>query len=324
MKKQISVVVPVYGSASTLPQLVIRIEKALQPMTSSFEILLVNDGSPDDSWEVIQKLSLQFVRVGGINLMRNYGQHAALAAGIRICQGEQIVTLDDDLQTPPEEMPKLLAKLEEGFDLVYGTRSTEKNGFWRNQCSKLGKKALAKLLGIRVATSLSSYKAFHHSLRQVLLLQDGPVVFLDALLCWGTSRVGSVEVRHEARRRGVSGYNWPKLVRHYANMTTSFSQVPLKIASLLGISTMLLGVGLLGYVLFSYWFRDVPVQGFTFVAASVTIFSGTQLFILGIMGEYLARMHQNLIGTPAYLIRHTVGQVFRDLPISPESTTSRV
>jgi len=304
---EISVVIPVYRSALTLPELVSRLNRVLPKLARRHEILLVNDGSPDNSWEVIEKLSRRHPRVGGINLMRNYGQHAALAAGIQGSRGEVIVALDDDLQTPPEEIPKLIKKLNEGFDLVYGVRAREAHGFLRNGCSRLGKSLLARLLGVRVATSLSSYKAFKGSLREPLLRHHGPVVFLDALLCWGTTRVGSVEVEHHRRKEGVSGYNWRKLIRHYANMTTSFSQFPLKLASLLGIFTMLMGLILFLFVLTVYWIRGIPVPGFTFVAASITLFSGIQLFILGIMGEYLARMHQSLIGMPAYVIRQTAG-----------------
>ena len=304
---KISVVIPVYRSASTLPELVSRLTRVLQKMTRAHEILLVNDGSPDQSWEVIQNLSRRNPRVVGINLMRNYGQHAALAAGIRASRGNVIVTLDDDLQTPPEEMPKLIKKLNEGLDLVYGIRKTETHGFLRNGCSRLGKYLLAQLLGVQVATSLSSYKAFCRSLREPLLRHHGPIIFLDALLCWGTTRVGSVEVDHHPRGEGNSGYNWWKLISHYANMTTSFSQLPLKLASFLGIAAMGAGLVLFCFVLVVYWVRGIRVPGFTFVAAAITLFSGIQLFILGIMGEYLARMHQNLIGMPSYVIRQVVG-----------------
>jgi len=304
---KISVVIPVYRSAPTLPELVSRLNRVLPKLARRHEILLVNDGSPDNSWKVIEDLSRRHPGVGGINLMRNYGQHAALAAGIQASRGEVIVALDDDLQTPPEEIPKLIKKLKEGFDLVYGVRAREAHGFLRNGCSRLGKSLLARLLGVRVATSLSSYKAFRSSLREPLLRHHGPVVFLDALLCWGTTRIGSVEVEHHHRKEGASGYNWKKLIRHYANMATSFSQFPLKLASLIGIVTMLMGLALFIFVLVVYWTKGVPVPGFTFVAASITLFSGIQLLILGIIGEYLARMHQSLIGMPAYVVRKRVG-----------------
>lgn len=303
----VSVVVPVYRSATILPLLVSRVNHVLGSREGDFEIVLVNDGSPDNSWTVIQELADRNPRVGGVNLMRNYGQHAALAAGIRASRGRVIVTLDDDLQTPPEEIPKLLAKLQEGYDLVYGIRAAERHGFLRNHCSRLGKSLLARFLGVRVATTLSSYRAFCRSLRGPLDQHHGPVVFLDALLCWGTTRVGSVEVAHQARSQGVSGYSWGKLLQHYANMTTSFSQFPLKVASFLGIFTTGFGLVLFLFVMLVYWIQGRPVPGFTFLAASITLFSGIQLFILGIMGEYLARMHQSLIGMPAYVIRQKVG-----------------
>lgn len=306
---KISVVIPVYRSANTLPELTLRLNRVLQTLDQAYEIILVNDGSPDESWEKIKELQKQNSVITGIHLMRNYGQHSALAAGIREARGHLIVTLDDDLQTPPEELPKLLNKLEEGFDLVYGVRSAEKHGTFRNCCSRLGKLLLARLLGVPVATSISSYKAFRSELRELLVRHEGPVVFLDALLCYGTTRIGTVVVEHRVRPNGVSGYSFSKLIRHYANMTTSFSQFPLKLASLIGIVTMLMGLALFIFVLVVYWTKGVPVPGFTFVAASITLFSGIQFFILGIMGEYLARMHQNLIGMPPYVVREAVGSV---------------
>lgn len=308
---EISVVIPVYRSAHTLPELSLRIKRVLQSLGQAYEIIFVNDGSPDESWEMIETISRQNSCVSGINLMRNYGQHAALAAGIRTARGAVIITMDDDLQTPPEEIPKLVSKLAEGFDLVYGVRSRETHSWLRNRCSRVGKSLLARILGVRVATSISSYRAFCQSLKEPVVRHQGPVVFLDALLCWGTTRVGSTKVDHQKRAAGESGYDWKKLFRHYANMTTSFSQLPLKIASILGLVTMGVGLALFLFVLLVYWIQGISVPGFTFVAASVTLFSGIQLLILGIMGEYLARMHQNLIGMPPYVVRQTIGPVER-------------
>jgi len=317
---EISAVIPVYRSASSLNRLLSRLDATLKKTACSYEIIFVNDGSPDDSWKVIQDLVQQNPCVGGINLMRNYGQHAALAAGIRASRGKMIVTLYDDLQTPPEEIPRLIAKLKEGFDLVYGVRQQETHGILRNSCSQLGKKILAGLLGVKVATALSSYKAFHRNLREPLLSHQGPVVFLDALLCWSTTRVGIVKVDHHPRREGISGYKFGNLIQHYMNMATSFSQIPLKLASFLGLVTMIAGLSLFVLVLVVYWTKGIPVPGFTFVAASVTFFSGIQLFILGVMGEYLARMHQNLIGMPAYVVRQKMGIT----ALSPESLHGNV
>lgn len=303
---ELSVVVPVYRSEHVLPLLVRRLEEVLDRLGRSAEIILVNDCSPDGSWQVIKELQRTCGRLQGINLMRNYGQHAALLAGIQASRGEVIVTMDDDLQTPPEEIPKLLEVLGQGYDVVYGMRRKEQHGVFRNYCSTAAKKILSKLLGVRVATSITSYKAFRGELRPAFENQSSPVVFIDAILCWGTMRIGTTVVRHEPRADGASGYSIRKLMLHTTDMVTSFSQVPLKIASFIGLATMLFGFLLFIYVLADFFFRGTPVRGFTFLGAALTLFSGVQLFVLGVMGEYLARMHQQSIGRPAFLIREIV------------------
>jgi glycosyltransferase involved in cell wall biosynthesis len=302
---ELSVVVPVYRSEHLLPVLVQRLEGVLDKLGRSAEIILVNDCSPDGSWQVIQELQRTHGRLRGINLMRNYGQHAALLAGVQASRGAVIVIMDDDLQTPPEEMPKLLEVLGRGYDVVYGIRQKEQHGGFRNFCSTTAKKFLNQLLGVRVATSITSYKAFRGELRQAFASQSGPVVFIDAILCWGTTKIGTTVVRHEPRADGASGYSLRKLMLHTANMVTSFSQVPLQIASFIGLATMLFGFLLFIYVLADFVFRGTPVRGFTFLGAALTLFSGVQLFVLGVIGEYLARMHQKSIGMPAYMVRET-------------------
>jgi len=303
---ELSVVVPVYRSEHLLAELVNRLQAVLDRLGRRSEIILVNDGSPDGSWEMIRKLRQSHARLRGINHMRNYGQHAALLAGIQASRGEVVVTMDDDLQTPPEEMPKLLAALEEGYDAVYGAREREQHGSFRNFCSITVKKIVNRLLGVHAATSITSYKAFRGELRRAFAIQAGPVVFIDAALCWSTTKIGSTLVRHDPRADGSSGYSMRKLVLHAANMVTSFSQLPLKIASVVGLAAMFAGFLLFIYIIADFAFRGNPVRGFAFLAAALTLFAGVQLFVLGVMGEYLARMHQKLIGMPAYIVRNTV------------------
>jgi len=304
---ELSVVVPVYRSESLLPELIRRLESILDRLGLRSEIILVSDASPDGSWEIIKELQKSKGRIRGINLMRNYGQHAALLAGVHATRGRIIVTMDDDLQTPPEEMPKLLEALDQGYDAVYGIREREQHGGLRNFCSTTAKKLVNKLLGVRVATSITSYKAFRGELRDAFLAQTGPVVFIDAILCWGTTKIGTTVVRHEPRPDGTSGYVFTKLALHAINMVTSFSQIPLQVASILGFVVMVFGFALFVYVWADFAFRGTPVRGFTFLGAALTLFSGVQLLVLGVIGEYLARMHQKSIGMPAYMVREKVG-----------------
>jgi glycosyltransferase involved in cell wall biosynthesis len=303
--RSISVVIPVYNSADILPELVARIGRVLSSETCTFEAILVNDFSRDRSWETISRLSLSHDWVHGIDLMRNYGQHNALLCGIRQAKNEIIVTMDDDLQHPPEEIPKMLHKLEEGFDVVYGTPQKEQHGLWRDLSSQITKLALQSAIGIDTARKVSAYRVFRTELRKAFQDYRGPFVSIDVLLTWATTRFASLPVRHEPRKVGASNYTFHKLVIHALNMMTGFSTFPLQLASLIGFSFTFFGFAILVYVLGVYLIQGGNVPGFPFLASIIAIFSGAQMFALGIIGEYLARMHFRMMDRPIYIMRST-------------------
>ncbi len=299
----ISVVVPVYNSEGSLAELVRRLHTVLLPMTGDFEIILVNDGSRDHSWRVIRDLVAQFPSVHGINLMRNYGQHNALLAGIRAAKHDIIVTLDDDLQNPPEEIPKLIAELEE-YDVVYGTPAQERHGLWRNLASQITKLALQASMGVETARKVSAFRAFRTRLRNAFGDYRSPFLSIDVLLTWGTTRFTFVAVKHDSRTIGVSNYTFGKLVTHALNMITGFSTLPLQMASLIGFGFTLFGLLVLAYVLGRVVLEGgSTVQGFPFLASVIAIFSGAQLFALGIIGEYLSRLHFRMMEKPTYAVQ---------------------
>lgn len=302
MSVRLTVVVPVYRSQPILPELYRRLVTALELVEPSFEILLVEDCGGDDSWGVIESLAQVDCRVRGLKLARNYGQHNALLCGIRAANGELIVTIDDDLQNPPEEIYKLLAKLQEGHDVVYGSPRNETHGFFRNQASRITKLALQGTMGVESASKVSAFRAFRTRLREAFSAYRSPSVNIDVLLTWGTTRFASVDVRQDERTVGGSGYSLKKLINHAVNMMTGFSVLPLQIASLLGISFGGLGFLVLAYVLLRYLIQGSAVPGFPFLASIIAIFSGVQLFALGIFGEYLARMHFRSMERPPYAL----------------------
>ncbi len=299
----ISVVVPVYNSEQTLEPLVSRLRAVLSDCADNFEIILVNDGSKDSSWQVIVKLVEANSFVSGVNMMRNYGQHNALLAGIRMARFGITVTIDDDLQHPPEEIPKLLEKLNEGFDVVYGTARAERHGLWRNLASQITKVAMSSVMNVKVACKVSAFRVFRSCIRESFADYRGANPSIDVLLDWGASRFGSVAVSHLSREKGASNYTFAKLVTHAINMITGFSTLPLRIASILGFTFTLFGFFVLAYVIIRYLISGSPVAGFPFLASSIAIFSGVQLFAIGIIGEYLARMHIRLMDRPSYAIR---------------------
>jgi undecaprenyl-phosphate 4-deoxy-4-formamido-L-arabinose transferase len=241
--------------------------------------------------------------VRGINLMRNFGQHNALLCGIRTARYSTIVTMDDDLQHPPEAIPQLLAKLDEGFDVVYAPPQEERHGLMRDMASRLIKLALRSAMGVDTARNVSAFRAFRAQIRDAFAGYQSPYICIDVLLTWGTTRFGAVRVPHEPRRIGQSNYNLRKLIRHTVNMTTGFSAWPLQMASLIGFAFTLVGIGLLLFIVGRYLLFGTTVPGFSFLASAIAIFSGAQLFALGIIGEYLARMHFRMMDRPPYAVR---------------------
>jgi undecaprenyl-phosphate 4-deoxy-4-formamido-L-arabinose transferase len=275
----------------------------LAPVASSFEIVLVNDGSRDRSWEAIRRLAAEHPSVHGLNMMRNYGQHNALLAGIRAARGELIVTLDDDLQNPPEEIPKMLGKLAEGFDVVYGKPMQEQHGFWRDLASIMTKLVLRNFMSFEAARNASPFRLFRARVREAFQDFQGSHVAIDVLLGWGTTQFGAVTVRHDPRLAGASNYTLRKLIRHAIDLMTGFSVLPLRLASYMGFAFTIFGMLVLVYVVGRYFISGASVQGFAFLASIIAIFSGAQLFSLGIIGEYLGRIHQRSLGRPSYVLR---------------------
>lgn len=299
----LSAVVPVYNSEPMVATLIQRLVASLTPLAERFEIVLVNDCSRDGSWKAIEAIAAQDPRVRGIELMRNYGQHNALLAGLRAATGEVIVTLDDDLQNPPEEIPKLLARLREGADVVYGYPEKESHGLFRTLASKMTKIAVQEGTGKEIARKISTFRAFRASLRDSFADYRSPFLSIDVLLSWSTNRFAAVAVRHDPRAQGQSQYSLRKLMLHALNMMTGFTTWPLRLASVLGFGLTLFGIALLGFVLVRYFVQGGGVPGFPFLAASMAVFSGAQLFALGMMGEYLSRIHFRLMERPTYTVR---------------------
>jgi len=299
----VSVVIPVYNGEGSLRNLVDRLEPVLSARGAPFEILLVNDGSRDRSWSVVSELAREHAFVRGINLMRNYGQHNALLCGIRAAANDVILTMDDDLQHPPEEIELLLGALDEGVDVVYGTPKHEPHGLLRGLASRLTKLALERAMGAETARKVSALRVFRAHLREAFSEYRSPHVSIDILLTWATTRFASVVVRHDERTVGTSNYSLRMLFTHALNMVTGFSTLPLRMASWIGFAFTLFGIGVLGFVLSRYLVYGSVVQGFPFLASLIAIFSGAQLFALGIIGEYLARMHVRMMDRPAYTVR---------------------
>lgn len=298
----ISAVIPVHRAQASLPLLLPRLTAILDQLVPAHEIILVDDGSPDASWDVITSAARQDPRIRGIRLMRNFGQHNALLVGIRNASYRYIVTLDDDLQNPPEEIPRMLERLTDDVDVVYGTPASEQHGIWRSAASRVTKYALEEAMGAAAARSVSAFRIFRTSLRVAFERYQSPDISIDVLLTWATSRFATVAVQQMPRADGRSNYTFGRLVHHALNMMTGFTTRPLRIASLIGFLFTIFGAVVFIFVVVRTLVAGGAVPGFPFLASIIAIFSGVQLLILGIMGEYVARMHLRLLERPTYVV----------------------
>ncbi len=304
----VSAVIPVYNSEGSLRELTARLDPVLRELAGEdgFEIVFVNDGSEDGSWSVLQALAAENHRVRAIDMLRNYGQHNALLCGIRHARHEWVITLDDDLQHPPEELPKLLEKRDQGFDVVYGTPQSETHGTARDLASVLTKLALSSVMGNEVARHVGALRVFRTDIRRAFADYQSPFVSIDVLLSWGTANFGWIPLRHEERRIGSSNYDLRRLLSHALTMLTGFSVAPLRLATWIGFGFTLFGTLVLAFVIGRYLIEGGVVPGFAFLASIIAIFSGAQLFSLGIIGEYIARIHFRTMERPPYTVREEV------------------
>jgi undecaprenyl-phosphate 4-deoxy-4-formamido-L-arabinose transferase len=270
------------------------------------EIIFVEDGGEDASWRILGDLQAEHPdRIVAVQLMHNYGQHNALMCGFRLALGEYVVTMDDDLQNPPEEIPKLLEAIRGGeLDLVYGRYGSKKHTAWRNAGSSLVNGFYRMVFGNDVR--VSSFRVIRQPLLATILSHDLNFTFIDGLLAWNTQRIGQVEVEHHPRRAGRSGYNLKKLLVLALNLFTNFSLFPLQIVSCCGSVVSAIGFVLAFYYLTQALLSNIVVPGYASIIIAVLIIGGTQLLALGIIGEYLGRLHLNVNRKPQYQVRTTL------------------
>jgi undecaprenyl-phosphate 4-deoxy-4-formamido-L-arabinose transferase len=271
-----------------------------------FEIILIVDASPDETWDVASRLAVSHANVIAIDLARNAGQHNALLAGLEFASFSRVVTMDDDLQHRAEDVLVLLDALEPNVDLVYGISRDEEHGAVRSLASRSTKAALNSV-GVSHAKYISAFRAFRSNLLTAVNFDQDQSTSLDVMLDWGTSRVKAVEVVMLPRAHGASGYTTAKLVRHAMSMVTGYSTAPLRAVTWLGLVLGLAGFGVLVATLARYYLGIITEPGFTSVVSLIAFFGGIQLLGLGVLGEYLGRLHARSLRRPAFVVRSVVG-----------------
>lgn len=303
----ISYVIPCYCSEKTIASVVGEIEQTMSTMGfSDFEIILVNDASTDNTFAKIRELSLLDSHIQGVDLAKNFGQHAALMAGFRQASGEVIVCLDDDGQTPANEIGKFLEKINQGYDVVYAAYDQKKQGGFRNWGSAVNSKMAEIMLGKPRKLAINSYFVMRRFVMEEMLRYEHCYPYVIGLVLRTTKKICNVQVHHRARQVGTSGYTVQKLVSLWMNGFTSFSVKPLRMATYFGVFSAICGFLYLVYVVINHFLnQDVPM-GWSSIVAILLLMGGGILIVLGLIGEYVGRIYMCVNAAPQYVIREIV------------------
>lgn len=306
----LSVVVPVYRSCECLAPLVARLEAAMDRAglgSGGFEVVLVNDGSPDDSWSEIVRLSSNYPSVRGVSLSRNFGQHNAAMAGLRESRGRYVVVMDDDLQHPPEAVPAILQRLRDGADVCFTTYRDRQHAVWKTLGSRANDLFATWLLDKPRSLYLSSFKGMSRMVVEAICRYDGPFTYIDGLILDVTRNVESIEIQHTTRLAGKGNYNLRRSFSLWLRMVTSFSVLPLRMASLAGGLMGMLAAALACYLTVQVVRHGTPVPGWASMMVAILIVGSIQLIAIGVIGEYIGRAYIRLNNSPQYIIRSRVG-----------------
>lgn len=325
----VSVVIPVYNSESTLARLCERVVEVLKPQFERFEIILVNDGSRDDSHAVGLGLARRYPTiVKYLRLSANFGEHNTVMCGLHHVECDAAVIIDDDFQNPPQEIVRLVAKLNEGYDVVYGQYGRKYHNVFRNIGSAFSNWVATRALGKPHDLYLSSFKALNRFLIRSILEYRGPFPYIDGLVLRTTHSIGTCRCEHAEREAGVSNYTFRKLVSLWLAMVTSHSVLPLRLAALTGAVVALIGMALTVLFIVAwatggiFLHQEIP-PGWASTISLLTSLAGVQLLVLGLIGEYLGRVFMTQNGKPQYVIRERHGAFAEPSPRLPGDQSVR-
>ena len=305
----ISIVVPVYNSSSIIDDLTKDILSVIKKISdvNKIQLILVNDCSTDESWKKISKLSSEYKEIViGVNLMRNYGQHNAIMAGLRLADGDYIILLDDDYQHPPKEIPKILSKIKEGYDVCYTNYKNNTYSKLKIFGSWVNKKISNILIDKPKSIYLSSYKCLTQKVLKEIIKYDGPFVYIDGLIFDITKNVTSVDIEHSERKLGKSNYNIFKLVSLWLRVLTNFSIVPLRIATFVGFFMTFVSFIFVIFISILKFKNPDIAAGWASLSTLIVFFSGVQLILIGLVGEYIGRSYIKLNKKPQFVVREYI------------------
>lgn len=303
MSAEISVVSPVYCCADCLRTLCTRLAETLSTLGKDYEIILVDDASPDDAWPVLRELCAADSRIKAVALSRNFGQHYAIAAGIEHAVGQWVVVLDCDLQDRPEEIARLYAKAQEGFDVVFAERETRQDSWLKRTSSRLFIAMLNYLSGANYDYRTANFGIYSRAVIDAVRSMGDRSRFFPVMVRWAGFRKTSIPVQHDARGNGGSSYTLRKLLRLALDIMLSYSDKPLRLVATLGIIVSMIALVMTGFSLYRYLHGDVSVAGYTSLIASMWLLAGVILFCMGIIGLYVGRVFENVKSRPIFIVR---------------------
>lgn len=303
----VSILIPVYKNDGGLDELVKRIGTSManSAYASNFELVLVDDCSPDNSWEVIQRLAKEHAFVQGATLSRNFGQHNAIMAGLNLVSGQYVVLMDDDLQHPPEAIPNMIRELVAGADVCYTRYANRQHATWKIAGSRFNDLMASWLLSKPKGLYLSSFKALKRGVVDQIRSHEGPFAYLDGLILDITRRIATVEIQHGTRAYGEGNYSFKKSISLWLRMVTGTSIVPLRMVTLMGALIALLGFFGAVFIVISNFLYPNESKGWASIIVTILLVSGFQTLFIGVLGEYLGRIHLRLNNKPQYLFRYT-------------------
>jgi undecaprenyl-phosphate 4-deoxy-4-formamido-L-arabinose transferase len=305
--KKISFVIPCYRSKRTLANVVEEIEKKMETLPQyTYDVFLVNDCSPDDTFGVIRKLCEEKPYIRGIGFARNFGQHAALMAGLRHSDGDYVVCLDDDGQTPADEVDKLIQKLDEGYDAVYAKYEHKQHSAFRNFGSRVNEFMTRVMLGKPKELYISSYFAVKRFVVEDMIRYQNSYPYVIGLVLRATKNITNVTVTHREREEGASGYTLSKLLGLWFNGFTAFSVKPLRIATVIGAISAALGFLYGIYTIIKRLVNPAVPMGFSSIMSVLVFFGGMIMLMLGLIGEYIGRIYISMNNSPQYVIREKI------------------
>lgn len=302
----ISVVSPVYCCDGCLRDLCARLSATLTPITENFEIVLVNDASPDGSWNTMRELCAGDPRIKAVALSRNFGQHYAIAAGLEQVSGEWVVVMDCDLQDRPEEIAALYAKAREGHDVVFAEREVRQDGWLKRFSSRVFIGLLNYLSGADYDYRTANFGIFHRRVIDAIRSMGDSSRFFPVMVRWTGFRRTSIPVQHDARGEGRSAYTWRRLMRLGLDIVLSNSDKPLRLVAVTGIVISLVALGITAYSLLRYLHGDIDVAGYTSLIASMWLLAGIMLFCMGVIGLYVGRVFESVKARPVFIVRERI------------------